>query len=102
MNTTKKAKREYAVIDGIIVNEECEEIVRLGGCLFEIKMASPAEIEQAIREKIPGCGFSEYVKYVPTIVKLPGIGKLYLECEEYPIEGDYGNGWTVCGFINRY
>jgi hypothetical protein len=92
-----KNKREYAIIDGFIVNEKCEEVNEIGCGLFEIKMASPAEIEQAVREKIPGCGFSEYVKHVPTIVNIPGIGKLDLECEEYPIAGDYENGWTVVG-----
>jgi hypothetical protein len=101
MKTVKKVKREYAVIDGSIVNENCEEIVRLGSCLFEIRLASPAKIEKAIEEKIPGCSFSEYVKYIPTVIHIPGIGRFDLECDEFPIDGDWEKGWTACGFINR-
>ncbi|GHT09026.1 hypothetical protein FACS189426_06180 [Bacteroidia bacterium] len=102
MATKEKAKSvkvgvyEYAIIDKCLVNQDCDVVCKMGCVIATLKMPSPAEIEQELKTRIPGCtlhgkiGRAQY----PTTIRIPAIGALPIECEEIPIN-DWENGWET-------
>lgn len=94
---TTRVKLEYAIIDGVIVNQNCDEVCKIGRRVITLEMPSFVDIENAMKKIIPGCSMHDPVgrAHLPETIKIPGIGKRHVECDEYPIDGDYENGWET-------
>jgi hypothetical protein len=99
----KNNKKEYAVIDDYIVNQDCEQVARLGHCLATLKMPSRHDIDECIASVLPGSTLIGKTgrNLCPEFIKLPGIGNLVIECDEFPISGNYEEGWEVHMYITR-
>jgi hypothetical protein len=94
----KTPKNEYAIIDNCVVNQDCEVICRMGCEIITLEAPSYIEIEAELKKRIPGCRLKGTTgnASLPATILIPGLEYgIVLDYEEYPIRGDYENGWEV-------
>lgn len=98
-----KTRNEYVIIDDYIVNQNCEQVQKLGHFIATLTMPSRCDVDDVIAKKFPGAKLIGETgrNLFPELINLPGIGKLVIEFDESPIGGDYENGWETSIYIHQ-